>query len=67
MKMFHGSLVAFVSACGCLCKPFCFLFGTSSGINTNVVRTSAPYGDQSPVLMRLVKVRAVARCELKLG
>lgn len=44
---------------------FCYLFGTSSRVNTDLVGTSRPHGDQSSVLMRqhvisdlfLVKIR----------
>lgn len=35
-----------------VCVCFCYLIGTFSGLNTDLVRTSSPHGDQSLVLMR---------------
>ncbi len=36
----------------CVCTGFCYPFRTSSGVNTDCVRTSSPHEDQRPVQMR---------------
>ena len=68
----------YVCTCVCVCTSFCYLLGTFSSTNTDLVKTNWPHGDHSLVLITqnvfsevLVKVRdmmwIVVRLKLGLG
>ena len=56
-----SSLCATVTVCVCVwvCTRLCYFFGTFPSVNTDLVRTSGPHGDQSSVLMRLNGISGV--------